>query len=166
MMKASHPHQSRRLGPKLRQQLRVALRRQSGATITRMRRPTVERSIEPGNTNIRNLWRNQTSRTLAEIGTFRALTLEDLARQRYGGICPGAKNLLSDLSRKGLIRSRTSYPDRSVYVTLTRFGHRKLTAERERHQPDQRLYHGFVKTREARHDAALYRLYHHELAAH
>jgi DNA-binding MarR family transcriptional regulator len=103
-------------------------------------------------------------RTLTEIGTFRALTLEDLAHQRYGGNLPRAKNLLSDLSRKGLVRSRTSYPDRSVYVTLTRFGHRKLTAERERHQPDQRFYHGFVKAREARHDAALYRLYHQELA--
>jgi DNA-binding MarR family transcriptional regulator len=103
-------------------------------------------------------------RTLTEIGTFRALTLEDLAHQRYGGNLPRAKNLLSDLSRKGLVRSRTSYPDRSVYLTLTKSGHRKLTAERERHQPDQRFYHGFVKTREARHDAALYRLYHQELA--
>src|SRR5262249_4580673 len=67
-------------------------------------------------------------------------------------------------SRKGLIRSRTSYPDHSVYVSLTRAGHRELTAERERQQPDQRLYHGFVRPREARHDAALYRLYHQELA--
>ena len=34
----------------------------------------------------------------------------------------------------------------------------------ERENPSQRLYHGFVKTREARHDAALYRLYHQEIA--
>jgi DNA-binding MarR family transcriptional regulator len=103
-------------------------------------------------------------KTLTDIGTFRALTLEDLARQRYGGNLHGTKNHLANLSRKGLVRSRTSYPDHSVYVTLTRAGHQKLTAERERHHPDQRHYHGFVKTREARHDAALYRLYHQELA--
>ena len=101
---------------------------------------------------------------LTDIGTFRVLTLEDLARHLYRGDLPGAKNHLGILSRKGLVRSRTSYPDHSVYVTLTRAGHRKLTAECERHQPDQKLYHGFVKTREARHDAALYRLYHQELA--
>jgi DNA-binding MarR family transcriptional regulator len=101
---------------------------------------------------------------LTDIGTFRALTVEDLARQRYGGDLHGAKNRLGNLSRKGLVRSRTSYPDHSVYVTLTRAGHRELTAERERHPHNQRLYHGFVKTREARHDAALYRLYHQELA--
>jgi DNA-binding MarR family transcriptional regulator len=103
-------------------------------------------------------------KTLTDIGTFRALTLEDLARQHYGGDLYGTKNHLANLSRKGLIRSRTSYPDHSVYVTLTRAGHRELTAERERGQPNQRFYHGFVKTREARHDAALYRLYHQELA--
>lgn len=103
-------------------------------------------------------------KTLTDIGTFRVLRLEDLARQRYGGDLPGATNHLRTLSRKGLVRSRTSYPNHAVYVTLTRAGHRKLTAECERHQPNQRLHHGFVKTREARHDAALYRLYHQELA--
>ena len=107
--------------------------------------------------------RDSELRTLAEIGTFRAVTLDDLTRYRYGGNGDQARRDLENVLRQSLIRCRTIYPERTVYLTLTREGHRFI----ERHRPSERnrrqiLYHGFVKPREARHDAALYRLYQHE----
>jgi DNA-binding MarR family transcriptional regulator len=103
-------------------------------------------------------------KTLTDIGTFRAVAFEDLARHRYGGDLDEARKHLATLTRQGLIRSRTSYPERAVYVTLTPAGHRLVAGTGERENPNQRLYHGFAKTREARHDAALYRLYQQEIA--
>lgn len=103
-------------------------------------------------------------KTLTDLGTFRALDVEDIARHRYGGDRNETRKHLATLTRQGLIRSRTSYPERAVYVTLTRAGHRLAAGKGERENPNQRLYHGFVKTREARHDAALYRLYRQEIA--
>lgn len=101
--------------------------------------------------------------TLTEIGIFRALELNDVARHRYQGDPIKARKHLGNLSHLGLVRSRISYPERTVYVTLTPAGHRLLAANPERANPKQRLYQGFVKTREARHDAALYRLYQQEI---
>jgi hypothetical protein len=101
--------------------------------------------------------------TLAEIGTFRAVTMDDLTRYRYGGNGDEARRDLENLDRQSLIRRRTTYPERTVYLTLTREGHHFIECHRP---PDmnrrQVLYHSFVKPREARHDAALYRLYQHE----
>ncbi len=99
-------------------------------------------------------------KSLAEIGTFRAVTAGDLTRFRYGGDDRQAWRDLNNLARQGLIRRRTSLPANQVYLTLTRQGHRFI----ESHRPQeigarQVLYQGFVKPREARHDAALYRLY-------
>jgi hypothetical protein len=99
-------------------------------------------------------------KTLAEIGTFRAVTAEDLTRFRYAGDERQAWRDLNNLAREGLVRRRTALPESQVYLTLTRQGHRFI----EGHRPQgtgsrQVLYHGFVKPREARHDAALYRLY-------
>jgi hypothetical protein len=107
--------------------------------------------------------RDSELRTLAEIGTFRAVTLDDLTRYRYGGNNDEARSDLENLDCQNLIRRRTTYPEHTVYLTLTPEGHRFI----ERHRPSdmnqrQVLYHGFVKAREARHDAALYRLYLHE----
>jgi hypothetical protein len=91
------------------------------------------------------------------------VTLDNLTRYRYAGDGVQARCDLENLDRQGLIRRRTTYPDRTVYLSLTRQGHRFA----EGHRPSglhtrQVLYHGFVKPREARHDATLYRLYHHE----
>jgi hypothetical protein len=102
-------------------------------------------------------------RTLTEIGMFRAVTLDDLTRYRYGGNNEEARCDLKNLDCQNLIRRRTTYPEHTIYLTLTREGHRFI----ERYRPSdmnrrQVLYHGFVKPREARHDAALYRLYQHE----
>jgi hypothetical protein len=103
-------------------------------------------------------------KTLTDIGTFRALAFEDLARHRYSGDLDETRKHLATLTRQGLVRSRTTYPERAVYVTLTRAGHQQVSARSEPENPSQRLYYGFVKVREARHDAALYRLYHQETA--
>lgn len=100
---------------------------------------------------------------LTEIGIFRALDFNDLARHRYQGDLIEARKHLGNLSRAGLVRSRISYPERVVYVTLTTAGHQLLAANPGREKSKQKLYHGFVKTREARHDAALYRLYQQEI---
>jgi hypothetical protein len=102
-------------------------------------------------------------RTLAEIGTFRAVALDDLMRYRYAGNSDQVRRDLENLDRQSLIQRRTTYPEHTIYLTLTREGHGFI----ERHRPPdmnrrQVLYHGFVKPREARHDAALYRLYQHE----
>ncbi len=102
-------------------------------------------------------------KTLTDIGTFRALEFNDLARHRYSGDLTEARKHLGNLSRAGLVRSRVSYPERTLYLTLTPAGHRWLTVNPERDNSKQKLYHGFVKTREARHDAALYRLYQQEI---
>ncbi len=104
--------------------------------------------------------RDSEIRTLAEIGTFRAVTAEDLTRFRYGSNARQAWRDLNNLARQGLVRRRTAMPEGKVYLTLTRQGHRFI----EGHQPQgidarQVLYHGFVKPRESKHDAALYRLY-------
>jgi DNA-binding MarR family transcriptional regulator len=101
-------------------------------------------------------------KTLTDIGTFRALQLTDLARHRYRSDLIETRKQLDNLSRAGLVRSRTSYPERLIYLTLTPAGHRLLAENPERKDSKQKLYHGFVKTREARHDAALYRLYQQE----
>jgi DNA-binding MarR family transcriptional regulator len=101
--------------------------------------------------------------TLADIGAFRALELDDLARHRYHGDLMAAQKSIGNLSRAGLVRSRTTYPERSIYLTLTSQGHRLVAERLEREDVNQKIYHGFVKIRDARHDAALYRLYHQEL---
>jgi DNA-binding MarR family transcriptional regulator len=104
--------------------------------------------------------RDSEIRTLAEIGTFRAVTAQDLTRFRYAGDERQAWRDLNNLAREGLIRRRTALPSNQVYLTLTRQGHRFIEAHRPQGiDARQVLYHGFVKPREARHDAALYRLY-------
>jgi|KBSMisStaDraftv2_1062788.scaffolds.fasta_scaffold21974_3 hypothetical protein len=99
---------------------------------------------------------------LADIGRFRALELNDLAVHRYQGDFVAAEKSIGHLSRAGLVQSRITYPERTIYLTLTTVGHRLLVANRGRENSSQKLYHGFVRTRDARHDAALYRLYHQE----
>jgi hypothetical protein len=100
--------------------------------------------------------------TVRDIGIFRSLSLDDLAEYRYQGDAVAAKRDLENLLRLGLIQRRTSYPERTVYVALTCRGHRLLRGRDGEREGEQRFYHGFVKTRDANHDAALYRLYQQE----
>jgi hypothetical protein len=109
--------------------------------------------------------RDSELKTLTDIGTFRVLKLDDLVTQRYGGDPAEARRDVDNLLRQGLILRRTTYPEKASYVTLTKAAHRFLEASRPQDsRQGQALYHGFVKPREARHDAAIYRLYQQESA--
>src|SRR6266849_9438064 len=101
-------------------------------------------------------------RTLTDLGKFRMVPADDLARLAYRGDRSRMESDLRNLSRQGLIEERrieghSSYSTR--VLTLTKDAHGLL----ERAQlvsNRQALYHGLVKSKEARHDADLYRLYH------
>lgn len=109
--------------------------------------------------------RDSEIKTLADIGTFRALNLDDLAAHRYGGNLDDARRDLDNLERQRLVHRRTAHPERTTYVTLTKAAHELLKSKSsEQTNTKQAFYHGFVKDREARHDAAIYRLYQQEAA--
>jgi hypothetical protein len=101
-------------------------------------------------------------RTLIELGKFRVVPTDDLARLGYRGDRSCMENDVQYLRHQGLIEQRSiegheSYPKQ--VLALTKEGHKLLC--RHNFVPDgQAIYHGFVKPKEARHDADLYRLYH------
>jgi len=105
-------------------------------------------------------------RTIAELGRFRVIAYHDLAQHAYGGRQDQAGADLQNLIRKGLVRRGTFEGPEATpreLLTLTRRGHRLVRAGRMVPQ-DQAIYHGFVKPREANHDADLYLLYQKEAA--
>ena len=113
--------------------------------------------------------RDSELKTLNDIGTFRVLKLDDLVTHRYGGDAVEARRDIDNLLRQGLILRRTTntatHPEKTTYITLTKAAHKFLEDRRPQgSKPQQTLYHGFVKPREARHDAAIYRLYQQESA--
>ncbi len=99
--------------------------------------------------------------TLTDLGKFRVVPEDDLARFGYQGNRTQMEGDVRNLTRQGLVERRTieGYSSYSTKVlTLTKNGHRLL----ERAQlvsSRQATYHGIVKPKEARHDADLYRLY-------
>ena len=100
--------------------------------------------------------------TLADVGKFRMLPADDLARFAYGGDRARMESDVQNLRRQGLVEQRSIEGHESYskqVFTLTKEGHNLLS--RQNLIPDrQAIYHGFVKAKEARHDADLYRLYH------
>ena len=100
-------------------------------------------------------------RTLTDVGKFRVIPADDLARFGYHGDRSQMESDVRNLTKQGLVEQRnieghSSYSTR--VLTLTKDGHRLL----ERAQlvsRKQAIYHGFVKPKEARHDADVYRLY-------
>jgi hypothetical protein len=100
-------------------------------------------------------------RTLAEIGQFRAVRTKDLVEFRYTGNAHEAERDLRDLKAQGLIQQKTlPGTEKEPLLTLSREAHQFLDRNRPQDLPkNQALYHGFVKPREARHDAEVYRLY-------
>ncbi len=101
-------------------------------------------------------------RTLTELGKFRVVPADDLTRLGYRGDRARMESDVQNLRRQGLIEQRSieGHESYSKHVfTLTKEGHKLLS--RQNLIPDrQTIYHGFVKAKEARHDADLYRLYH------
>jgi hypothetical protein len=100
--------------------------------------------------------------TLIELGKFRVVPADDLARLGYRGDRSRMENDVKHLRHQGLIEQRNIEGHESYskqVLTLTKEGHKLLS--HHNFIPDgQTIYHGFLKPKEARHDADLYRLYH------
>ncbi|MGA8981353.1 MAG: hypothetical protein WB470_01645, partial [Candidatus Acidiferrales bacterium] len=105
--------------------------------------------------------RDSEVRTLTELGKFRVVPADDLARFGYDGDRSQMESDVRNLARHGLVEQKTIEGHSSFstkVLTLTKDGHWLL----ERAQlvsRRQATYHGLVKPKEARHDADLYGLY-------
>jgi hypothetical protein len=105
-------------------------------------------------------------RTLIDLGKFRVVGAEDLLAHAYSGDRDALQDDLRNLGRQGLIRKGIFEGPEGIpreLLTLTKAGFRLLRANRIAAK-DQATYHGFVKPREANHDADLYTLYQKEAA--
>jgi hypothetical protein len=104
--------------------------------------------------------------SLAEIGTFRVVDAEDFAQFSYAGGAERMNREIRRLVRQGLAAEKPFRDERSGtrrLLVLTKKG-KSLVLKSGRLPEDQAIYHGLVKPREAKHDAALYRLYQRESA--
>ncbi len=102
--------------------------------------------------------------TLTDLGKFRVISAEDLARHGYGDDRGRMEREIESLMRHGLVeekRFEISLSKNTRMYTLTKAG-RRLMQESGRVPNDQEIYAGFVKPREAKHDAELYRVYQRE----
>ncbi len=118
--------------------------------------------------NIRGLrLRPEEQTLLAEAGRFRVLAVKDVVQTIYGGDERAARTDLRFLLDREVIRvdsvaarndGRWLPPQRIEVVTLTKQGLR-LAHETGKFTPEQQLYHGLVKPREAEHDTQIYRAY-------
>jgi hypothetical protein len=100
--------------------------------------------------------------TMSEVGKFRVVAKNDLAEFSYNGDRDRMENDVENLVRQGLAKvtaiADIEYNPRQV-VTLTKEGHKFLSRGNVLPR-SQAIYHGLKKSREANHDADLYRLYH------
>ena len=102
--------------------------------------------------------------TLTDLGRFRVINADDLARYGYGGDKRRMERETENLVRQGLVEERRvdiSLSQSTRMYTLTKDG-RRLMRGSGRLPHDQEIYSGFVKPREAKHDAELYRVYQRE----
>jgi hypothetical protein len=98
--------------------------------------------------------------TLTDLGKFRVINAEDLARHGYAGDRGRMVRETENLMRQGLVeqkRFEISLSKNTRMYALTKAG-RRLIQGSERVLNDQEIYAGFVKPREAKHDAELYRV--------
>ena len=105
-------------------------------------------------------------RTLVDLGKFRVVDVADLADLAYGGQRDQMQNDLRNLLRQGLVRKGVfEGPEQTPreLLTLSKRGQRLIRSNRMV-PSDQTIYSGFVKPREANHDANLYKLYNKEIA--
>jgi len=99
--------------------------------------------------------------SLTDLGKFRVINAEDLARYGYGGDRGRMERETESLIRQGLAEEKQfeiSLSKSTRTYTLTKVG-RRLIERSGRVPNDQEIYAGFVKPREAKHDAELYRVY-------
>ena len=105
--------------------------------------------------------RDSEVRTLTDVGKFRVVPTDDLARFGYQGDQAHMEADIRNLRKHGLVEQRTieghsSYSTK--VLTLTKGGQR-LLKRAQLVSNQQATYHGLAKPKEARHDAELYRLY-------
>jgi hypothetical protein len=101
---------------------------------------------------------------LVEISKFRVINSKDLAQFGYAGDVKRLNRDVRHLLQQGLVTvksSRTDGWEKERLLVLTKKA-KRLILQSGRLPEGQAIYHGFVKPREARHDAALYRLYQRE----
>jgi hypothetical protein len=101
---------------------------------------------------------------LADIGRFRIVAEDDLSAFLYEDHRNEMERDLWSLKRQGLIQSQTlEGPDgrQREMLALTKSGYRLLRAARALPEK-QTVYYGFVKPKEANHDADIYRVYREE----
>jgi hypothetical protein len=124
------------------------------------RKPDRSRTVYRDRDRLYSL-RSSEVRTLADLGKFRVVPEDDLARFGYQGNRGQMESDIRSLARQNLIEQRTveGHSSYSTKVpTLTKEGHRLV--ERAQLVPHrQATYHGLVKPKEGRHDADVYRLY-------
>lgn len=107
--------------------------------------------------------RDSELQTLVDLGTFRIVRRDDLTTYGYAGEAERASRDLTHLTDQGLIQQRISYPEREVFLTLSRAGHQYIRNQRPTSISENQVFHrGFLKRREAHHDATLYRVYQRE----
>jgi hypothetical protein len=105
--------------------------------------------------------RDSEIQAMSDMGRFRTLDAQDLARFAYSGDQAHMNHDLRNLRSKGLVEEKIAYrahKEPRRVLALTEQGHRTLRSTGSLPK-DQRLYHGFVKRREINHDADLYRVY-------
>lgn len=104
---------------------------------------------------------------LADIGRFRVIRASDLRRTHFQGNERSLRETLARLRDAGLIedhllsrRQGQNSPSAAStrIVALTRTG-KRVAETRALNNPEQQLYAGLVKPREALHDSNLYRLF-------
>jgi hypothetical protein len=99
--------------------------------------------------------------TLTDLGKFRVINAEDLAHHGYGGDRVRMGRETESLIRQGLVeqkRFEISLSKSTRMYTLTKAG-KRLMQRSGRLPHEQEIYAGFVKLREVKHDAELYRVY-------
>jgi DNA-binding MarR family transcriptional regulator len=99
---------------------------------------------------------------LAEVGKFRVVAVEDLAKHAYAGDRSRMDSDLRNLIQQRLVERRETNAlkkESRQVLTLTKQGQR-LIRQHGFVPEDQAIHSGFVKPKEADHDSALYLLYH------
>lgn len=112
------------------------------------------------------LLRDSELHTMSELGTFRVVAAADLARFAYASDNARMERDVRRLKDQGLVLQRTlpiSGRKTMRVLALTKNG-KRVVQNTNRLPEDQRIYHGVVKPREAKHDAELYRLFQTEAA--
>jgi hypothetical protein len=146
--------------PEIDHRTRVQAHRDQGSNSGASRGSDRSRTIYRGREREYSL-RDSEVRTLADVGRFRVVPTEDLARFGYQGDQARMEADIRNLRKHGLVEQRmieghSSYSTK--VLTLTKEGHRLL--KHAEIVPDQQaIYDGLVKPKEVRHDAEFYRLY-------